>query len=66
MNTKEFKTQLLHWANQFREVTIFDSNDYKQDYSSYDLIVAVEAFTSIKTDYINAFEDLVDGKRILR
>ncbi len=57
-NTKEFKTQLLHWANQFREVTIFDSNDYKQDYSSYDLIVAVEAFTSIKTDYINAFEDL--------
>ena len=57
-NTKEFKTQLLYWSNQFREVTFLDSNDYKQDYSSYDLIVAVEAFTSIKTDYVNAFEDL--------
>uniref|UniRef100_UPI00404AAB74 anthranilate synthase component I family protein n=1 Tax=Flavobacterium sp. TaxID=239 RepID=UPI00404AAB74 len=57
-NTKEFKTKLLHWSNQFREVTFLDSNDYKQDYSSYDLIVAVEAFTSIKTDYVNAFEDL--------
>ena len=50
--------QLLHWANQFREVTFLDSNDYIQDYSSYDLILAVEAFTSIKTDYLNAFEDL--------
>ena len=57
-NTKEFKSQLLNWANQFREVTFLDSNNYKQDYSSYDLIVAVEAFTSIKTDYVNAFEDL--------
>ena len=57
-NTKEFKCQLLNWSNQFREVTFLDSNDYQQDYSSYDLIVAVEAFTSIKTDSVNAFEDL--------
>ena len=27
-------------------------------YKSYDLIVAVEAFTSIQTDYEKAFEDL--------
>jgi len=57
-NPIEFKTQLLHWSNQFREVTFLDSNKYKQDYSSYDLIVALEAFTAIKTDYNNAFEDL--------
>ena len=56
--TEKFKKQLLHWSNQFREVVFLDSNNYKQDYSNYDLIVAVDAFTSIKTDYINAFEDL--------
>ena len=53
-----FKTQLLHWANQFREVVFLDSNAYHQKYSSYDAVVAVEAFTSIKTDYKNAFQDL--------
>jgi para-aminobenzoate synthetase component 1 len=57
-NTKEFKYQLLNWSNQFREVTFLDSNNYHQNYSSYDLIVALDAFTSIKTDYVNAFEDL--------
>jgi para-aminobenzoate synthetase component 1 len=57
-NAKEFKTKLLHWSNQFREVAFLDSNNYSQKYSSYDLILAVEAFTSIKTDYVNAFEDL--------
>ena len=35
-----------------------DSNDYAQEYSSYDCILAVDAFTAIKTDYHNAFEDL--------
>ena len=35
-----------------------DSNDYPREYSSYDCILAVDAFTSIKTDYHNAFEDL--------
>ena len=57
-NLKEFKSQLLHWSNQFREVAFLDSNNYSQKYSSYDLIVAVDAFTSIKTDYNNSFEDL--------
>jgi para-aminobenzoate synthetase component 1 len=35
-----------------------DSNDYPQEYSSYDCLLAVDAFTSVKTDYHNAFEDL--------
>ena len=35
-----------------------DSNDYHQNYSSYDCVLAVDAFTSIKTDYQNAFENL--------
>jgi para-aminobenzoate synthetase component 1 len=54
----EFKNQLLHWANQHREVVFLDSNQYHLKYSSYDAVLAVDAFTSIKTDYENAFQDL--------
>ncbi len=60
-NVALFKEQLLYWSNQFREVVILDSNvesNNKQLYKSYDLILAVEAFTSIQTDYEKAFEDL--------
>ena len=57
-NTSLFKSQLLTWAQQFREVVFLDSNDYPQKYSNYDCILAVDAFTSINTDYHNAFEDL--------
>ncbi|MCK6608711.1 MAG: anthranilate synthase component I family protein [Flavobacterium sp.] len=54
----DFKNQLLHWANQHREVVFLDSNQYHQKYSSCDTVLAVDAFTSIKTDYENAFQDL--------
>ena len=57
-NPIQFKQLILLWAQQFREVVFMDSNDYPQEYSSYDCILAVDAFTSIKTDYHNAFEDL--------
>lgn len=57
-DNNRFKNQLLHWAQQFREVVFLDSNQYQQRYTSYDCILAVDAFTAIKTDYANAFEDL--------
>jgi len=57
-NITLFKSQLLTWAQQFREVVFLDSNDYPQKYSNYDCILAVDGFTSINTDYHNAFEDL--------
>ena len=57
-NPIQFKQQLLLWAQQFWEVVFLDSNDYPQKYSSYDCVIAVDAFTSLKTDYHNAFEDL--------
>ncbi len=57
-NPKLFKEQLLSWAQQFREVIFLDSNSYPQQYSNFDCILAVDAFTSLKTDYFNAFEDL--------
>ena len=57
-NPSLFKEQLLHWAQQFREVAFLDSNSYPQAYSSYDCMLAVDAFTLLQTDYDNAFEDL--------
>ena len=53
-----FKNQLLDWSQQFREMVFLDSNNYHQKQSSFDCVLAVDAFTSIKTDFHNAFEDL--------
>lgn len=58
VQTDTFKNQLLAWSQQFSQVVFLDSNAYQQKYSSYDCVVALDAFTSIKTDYHNAFEDL--------
>lgn len=57
-DVKAFKTKLLQWSQQFREVVFLDSNDYHQKYSNFDLVLAVDAFTSVKTDFHNAFQDL--------
>ena len=65
-NPIQFKKQLLIWSQQFREVVFMDSNDYHQNYSSYDCILAVDAFTSLKTDYHNAFEDLKQYQQTTR
>ena len=65
-NPSQFKQLALTWAQQFREVVFMDSNDYPQEFSSYDCILAVDAFTSIKTDYHNAFEDLKQYQQITK
>ncbi|TPG41521.1 anthranilate synthase component I family protein [Flavobacterium pectinovorum] len=57
-NPEQFKQQLLTWSQQFREIVFLDSNSYPQEYSSFDCVLAVDAFTSLKTDFYNAFDDL--------
>lgn len=57
-NPEHFKQQLLSWSQQFREIVFLDSNSYPQEYSSFDCVLAVDAFTSLKTDFDNAFDDL--------
>ena len=57
-NPESFKSNLLEWGNQFKEVVFLDTNKYHQKFSTYDSVLAVDAFTSIKTDYSNAFVDL--------
>jgi para-aminobenzoate synthetase component 1 len=59
-NVENFKNQLLIWAQQFDDVVWLDSNSYKQNYSNYDAVLAVDAFTSIQTDYHQGFEKLKD------
>ncbi len=53
-----FKKQLFFWSKQFREVAFLDSNNHKNVYSSYDSMLAVDAFTSLQTNAHLAFEDL--------
>ncbi len=55
---QQFKQQLLTWSQEFREVVYLESNNHHNAYSHYDCVLAVDAFTSLKTDYFNAFEDL--------
>ncbi|MBC3759948.1 anthranilate synthase component I family protein [Hyunsoonleella sp. SJ7] len=60
-DVETFKHQLLHWAQQFDDVVWLDSNpdgNGNQKYSSYDAILAVDAFTSIQTDFSDGFEKL--------
>ena len=57
-NIHEFKQNLLNWSQQFNTAIWLDSNNYEQQYTSFDAALAVEEFTSIKTDYYNAFEKL--------
>ncbi len=46
------------WAQQFEDVVWLDSNNYEQSYSNYDAVLAVDAFTSIQTDFHDSFEKL--------
>ncbi len=51
-----FKNKLFHWSAQFNDIVWLNSN---QDISAgYDAILAVEAFTAIKTDYTEALDAL--------
>ncbi len=54
----KFKQQLLQWSKQFEEIAWLDSNNYHQDHGEFDALLAVGAFTAIKTDYHQAFAKL--------
>tara|TARA_R100001369_G_scaffold30533_3_gene54220 strand:+ start:2460 stop:3755 length:1296 start_codon:yes stop_codon:yes gene_type:complete len=57
-NSDNFKEQLLLWSQQFDDVVWLDSNQHNDKYSNYDAVLAVDAFTVIKTTYFDAFERL--------
>lgn len=63
---KKFKQKSLNWAQQFKTVCWLDSNNYKQTYGNYKAILALEEFTSIKTDSKMAFEKLKEYQTITK
>jgi para-aminobenzoate synthetase component 1 len=57
-NPELVKKNLLHWSQQFREIVFLDSNNKPSHYSTYDCVLAADAFTSLQTDHSNAFNEL--------
>lgn len=62
----DFKAQLLQWSQQFEEVVWLDSNSYQQNYSTYDAVLAVDAFTCISTDSHQGFGQLQEYQAITK
>lgn len=56
----QFKQQLLAWAQQFEECVWLDSNEYAQKHSSFEAVLAVDALTSLKSSYQDAFKNLYE------
>lgn len=56
--TEAFKSRLLYWSEQYSDVVWMDSNRHDNNYRSFEALLAVDAFTSIQTDYIDAFNKL--------
>ncbi|TDN87643.1 para-aminobenzoate synthetase component 1 [Salegentibacter sp. 24] len=48
----------MHWSRHFEEIAWLDSNSYNQNHSEFDALMALGAFTAIKTDYHQAFAKL--------
>ncbi|MBT0608424.1 aminodeoxychorismate synthase component I [Aequorivita echinoideorum] len=58
------KKKLLAWAQQYNEIIWLDSNAHVHKYSRYEAILAVDAFTSVKTDQFGAFDKLKEYQSI--
>ena len=65
-DVRTFKKKALIWSQQFEDVVWLDSNNYHQNYSTYDAILAVDAFTSIQTDFHNAFAKLKEYQTYIK
>jgi para-aminobenzoate synthetase component 1 len=54
----KFKSNLLQWGQQFKTAVWLDSNNYRQKYSNFDAVLAVDSHSKIETNYLNAFQKL--------
>lgn len=62
-NTSNFRQKLLIWGQQFNEFVWLDSNNYPQEYSNYDAVLAVDANSKIQCNAHNAFAQLKQFKK---
>ena len=61
-DTNLFKKQLLSWAQYSSDVIWLDSNKYSNQYSSFDAVLALDANSSLTTDFTSAFDKLNNYK----
>ncbi|RZS92562.1 aminodeoxychorismate synthase component I [Aquimarina brevivitae] len=57
-NIESFKQKSLYWAQRFDDILFLDSNTHHDIHGAFDFIIAVDAFTALKTDYKDAFKKL--------
>ena len=58
VNLDSLRPKILNWAQQFEEIIWLDGNDYALKEKSFEAILAVDAFTALRTDSHNGFEKL--------
>ncbi|MDX1829399.1 MAG: anthranilate synthase component I family protein [Lutibacter sp.] len=58
INTIDFESKLLVWAQKFKVACWLDSNNYPQKHSNYNAVLAVGAETKLSINYKNAFQKL--------
>lgn len=63
---EKFRDSLLPWSRQFREVVWLEGNAHEDVYSSFDAMLAVDAATSICSDFRNAFRILKEYQSKVR
>ncbi|MDN3724071.1 anthranilate synthase component I family protein [Aequorivita sp. SDUM287046] len=56
--TDKSKNAILQWSRQFSEVVWLDGNNYSTKHCTFQAVLAVDAFTALKTDSHNAFQQL--------
>lgn len=59
-----FKKQALRWANLFEICAVYDSNNFEDYYSEFDLLIAADYNNKLQASYGNAFESLKNFKSI--
>jgi para-aminobenzoate synthetase component 1 len=57
-DTEHFTSKILEWAKTFDDIVFLDSNENRDLHSSFEKVLAVEAFTALKTNTGNALEQL--------
>lgn len=60
------KNKLLSWAQQFQQIVYLDSNNYPQNYTSFDAVLAIDAHTQISCNYHDAFRKLKKYKNNIK
>lgn len=60
------KQKLLVWGNRHDHCIWLDSNHYNQSHSNFQAVLAVDAFTAIKTDAFDAFLKLEEYQTITK